>query len=279
MLVKKFSILSILERNCDLENYNKNIGNIDIVIKSFNDKFNFLKGQLITLSDGESDNIPAIITKVHPEDENGNYSYDVMIFINNNLIVEDSKRYIWRFVSKQFDITNLLEFIHGLNNDQKYSNVREKLFINYGICELVIIEDNQASVISLKPSFFEDFKNSSSDKQGSKMGKTLGNTDANGATKNVKDIKFFGNGDLFQLISKASSENEGWMKSTKAMDVGVGCVVQVTTQQRNPDGSFAVAEALTFVPGVEIRLDYEESTDNSGALIGRTIVPKGGDLL
>ena len=111
------------------------------------------------------------------------------------------------------------------------------------------------------------------------MSKTLGNTDTNGATKNVKDIKFFGNGDLFQLISKASSENEGWMKSTKAMDVGVGCVVQVTTQQRNPDGSYSVAEALTFVPGVEIRLDYEESIDNSGKLIGRTIVPKGGNLL
>ena len=47
--------------------------------------------------------------------------------------------------------------------------------------------------------------------------KTLHNTDANGATKNVKDIVFWGNGDTFKLISKASSELEGWMKSTKAM--------------------------------------------------------------
>ena len=39
------------------------------------------------------------------------------------------------------------------------------------------------------------------------------------------------------------------MKSTKAMYVDEGCVVQVTTQQRNPDGSYAVAEALTYVPG------------------------------
>ena len=44
--------------------------------------------------------------------------------------------------------------------------------------------------------------------------KTLGNTCANGATKNVKDIVFWGNGDTFKLISKASSQNEGWMKST-----------------------------------------------------------------
>ena len=62
-----------------------------------------------------------------------------------------------------------------------------------------------------------------------------------------------GNGDLFQLLAKASSEEEGWMKSTKAMQIGdQGCLVQVTTQQRNPDGSYAVAEALTFVPDVNI---------------------------
>ena len=45
--------------------------------------------------------------------------------------------------------------------------------------------------------------------------KTLHNTDANGAKKNVKDIVFWGNGDTFKLISKASSESESWMKSTK----------------------------------------------------------------
>ena len=81
--------------------------------------------------------------------------------------------------------------------------------------------------------------------------KTLHNTDVNGAKKNVPDITVFGNGDLFKLLSKASSEKEGWMKSTKAMEIPeVGCVVQVTTQQRNPDGSYSVAEAVTFVPGV-----------------------------
>ena len=67
--------------------------------------------------------------------------------------------------------------------------------------------------------------------------KTLGNTCANGATKNDKDIVFWGDGDTFKLISKASSESEGWMKSTKAMDTGNGCVVQVTTQQRNYNGT------------------------------------------
>ena len=82
--------------------------------------------------------------------------------------------------------------------------------------------------------------------------KSLGNTDANGTTKNVGDVVFFGDGDTFRLICKASSESQGWMKSTKAMQVPGGCVVQVTTQQQNTDGTYAIAEALTFVPGALI---------------------------
>ena len=98
--------------------------------------------------------------------------------------------------------------------------------------------------------------------------KTLGNTDKNGATKNVKDIVFWGDGDTFKLISKASSQNEGWMKSTKAMCTGNGCVIQVTTQQRNNDGSYSIAEALTFVPDVNI---IEIHDDVTMELIGRRI--------
>jgi len=57
-----------------------------------------------------------------------------------------------------------------------------------------------------------------------------------------------GNGDMFELLCKASSKAEAWMKSTKAMEIpGVGCVVQVTTQQGDQ-----VAEAVTFVPHVRI---------------------------
>ena len=81
--------------------------------------------------------------------------------------------------------------------------------------------------------------------------KTLHNSDISGAKKNVPDIVVYGNGDLFKLLCKASSKKEGWMKSTKVMEIPhVGCLVQITTQQRNPDGSYAVAEALQFVPGV-----------------------------
>ena len=95
------------------------------------------------------------------------------------------------------------------------------------------------------------------------MSKTLINTTASQAKDNVKDIIFWGNGDTFKLISKASSVEEGWMKSTKAMQIdGVGCVVQVTTQQGNN-----VAEALTFVPGVRIEEEY-----NSESVVSRKLV-------
>lgn len=82
--------------------------------------------------------------------------------------------------------------------------------------------------------------------------KTLHNSDAASARLNVNDIQVVGNGDMFRLLCKASSQAQGWMKSTKAMEVHGGCVVQATTQQKNPDGSYSVAEALTFVPGVLI---------------------------
>jgi len=99
--------------------------------------------------------------------------------------------------------------------------------------------------------------------------KSLGNTCANGATKNVKDIVFWGDGDSFKLISKASSEAEGWMKSTKCMDVGNGVVLQVTTQQRNEDGSYSVAEAVTYVPGVDILEEFEDGVVTSRKVMAR----------
>jgi hypothetical protein len=86
--------------------------------------------------------------------------------------------------------------------------------------------------------------------------KTLGNTSAAEAKKNVTDIVTFGDGDTWELICKASSVSEGWLKSTKAMEIpGVGCLVQVTTQQGTN-----VSEAVTFVPNVKIERQYETET-------------------
>ena len=103
------------------------------------------------------------------------------------------------------------------------------------------------------------------------IAKTLQNTDQDGARKNVTDMVTFG-GDLFKLLSKASSEREGWMKSTKAMEVdGKGCMVQVTTQQRNMDSSYSIAEALSFMPGVKI----VETKDSDGIVTSRKLAGVG----
>ena len=86
--------------------------------------------------------------------------------------------------------------------------------------------------------------------------KTLNNVNVKEVKERVSDVEIFGNGDLWRCINKASSKKQGWMKSTKVMEInGVGCLVQVTTQQYNDNGSWSVAEAVTFVPGVEIRKD------------------------
>jgi len=86
------------------------------------------------------------------------------------------------------------------------------------------------------------------------MEKTLDNTDESDTKKKVSDVTVIGNTDTFKLLCKASSENEGWMKSTKVCELPMGCIVQVTTQQRGIDGTYAVAEALTFVPGATFEM-------------------------
>lgn len=89
------------------------------------------------------------------------------------------------------------------------------------------------------------------------MSKELNITNINQAKEKINDIEVFGDGDLFVLLSKASSKSQGWMKSTKAMGVTGGCVVQVTTQQGDN-----IAEAITFVPGVSIK----EQKDSNGSV-------------
>lgn len=82
--------------------------------------------------------------------------------------------------------------------------------------------------------------------------KLLDISEVKGAKANISDLKVYGDGDTFALLCKASSQSQGWMKSTKVCNVNNGCIVQVTTQQQNPDGSYSVAEALTYVPGMNL---------------------------
>jgi hypothetical protein len=83
--------------------------------------------------------------------------------------------------------------------------------------------------------------------------KTLTVTSAADNRASVPDVVIVGNVDQFRLLCKASSKAQGWMKSAKAMEIpGVGCVVQVSTQQGDH-----VAEAVCFVPGVRIEDDAD----------------------
>lgn len=83
--------------------------------------------------------------------------------------------------------------------------------------------------------------------------KTLDVTNVEDLKTKVSDVEVFGDGDTFKLLCKASSKSQGWMKSTKVCNVVGGCLVQVSTQQKNPDGSYAVAEALTFIANNHLR--------------------------
>jgi hypothetical protein len=62
-----------------------------------------------------------------------------------------------------------------------------------------------------------------------------------------------GNPDNFVLLFKANGPT--WKKSTKAMAVEGGCLVQVSTEVLGSGGYIGVAEALSFVPGVVIEDD------------------------
>jgi hypothetical protein len=85
--------------------------------------------------------------------------------------------------------------------------------------------------------------------------KDLGNTSIADVKKTTSDVEVFGNGDAWLLICKASSKSQGWMKSTKAMEIkGQGCLVQVTTEHRSNGLTqvTACSDSVTFVPGVRI---------------------------
>ena len=70
----------------------------------------------------------------------------------------------------------------------------------------------------------------------------------------VSDVKVYGDPGDWVCICKASSEEQNWMRSTKAMQTATGVLVQVSSQYIN-----SVAEALTFIPGATI-LQREDGT-------------------
>ena len=81
------------------------------------------------------------------------------------------------------------------------------------------------------------------------------------ARQTTSDLETFGNPDVWELVCKASSKEQGWMKSTKRMRVATGYIYQVSTEFRATCSyktkeetlveSFSVtscSESICFVP-------------------------------
>lgn len=80
------------------------------------------------------------------------------------------------------------------------------------------------------------------------MGSAVSTADA--VAKDGGKPTVVGNPDNWQLLTKFVSSDGKVVKSTKAMEVQSGCVVQVTTKEGD-----SIAEALAFVPGTRITDD------------------------
>lgn len=82
-----------------------------------------------------------------------------------------------------------------------------------------------------------------------------------------------GDPDKFQLLFKAS--NARLAKSTKVMNLSNGCLVQVSTREVMGDNSIAVAEALAFIPNLNVKLEktYEDHKPEQQEKITADFVP------
>lgn len=86
------------------------------------------------------------------------------------------------------------------------------------------------------------------------------------ATAQGKKILVDGDPDTMILLFKVESDD--WMKSTKAMDVPGGCLVQVSTRMGPLGSEASVAEALEFVAGARVVSDGR----------GHHLMPSSDDL-
>lgn len=79
--------------------------------------------------------------------------------------------------------------------------------------------------------------------------KALNTTNMDQARQAANDIEVFGDPGMWICICKASSKKQGWMKSTKVMNLPFGCIMQTTTEFRNVSGEVTVAEdAIVRIP-------------------------------
>jgi hypothetical protein len=94
-----------------------------------------------------------------------------------------------------------------------------------------------------------------SDREYARLELTVRSTDdaRKRAAANNRKILVEGDPDAMALLFKVESDN--WMKSTKAMEVPGGCIVQVSTRMGPLGSEASVAEALEFVAGARLVRD------------------------
>jgi hypothetical protein len=80
--------------------------------------------------------------------------------------------------------------------------------------------------------------------------RSLGVSSPEEAKAAFSDLIIVGEPDTWIVVAKASSESAGFMKTTKKMAVPGGSIYQMETQQKAPDGSWALSQSSVFVPTV-----------------------------
>lgn len=73
------------------------------------------------------------------------------------------------------------------------------------------------------------------------------------AKRRGEPLTVFGNPDQLKLLFKVQGDD--WKKSTKALEVPGGCLVQMTTERVDRDGNWSTSEALQYVPQVRVVAD------------------------
>ena len=92
--------------------------------------------------------------------------------------------------------------------------------------------------------------------------KSMSNTNMDDLAETSPDVMVHGEPGKWVCVCKASSEKQGWMKSTKVMELPtwnvrpIGCLVQVSTQVKDN-----VAEAVCWIPGVTLEDFLSEDED------------------
>lgn len=104
----------------------------------------------------------------------------------------------------------------------------------------------------------------------SKTKREVGNTTTSQAKDNVSDLVTYGLPDMWKLITKASSKEQNFFITTKAMEItSIGVVLQT---ERYEGG--AISQSTVFIPNVIIREYYRGDKVDAREIVCSESKPK-----